>query len=151
MGIHQWPGNFPHKGPDTRKCFHLMTSSWSFPTNLISWITVSSWLSHPHWRWYLKKSKNSQLWFDVSNSIWWSTFRCSVVEYYNHTHRDIHQRRWLCNHPYRKILLEFHWSVVCFEINIDNNHSKDIRIQNYFRQLHIKTNEHYIMKGKVIQ
>ena len=61
MGIHQWPVNSPHKGPVTRKCFHLMTSSWSFPTNLISWITVSSWLSHPHWRWYLKKSKNSQI------------------------------------------------------------------------------------------
>ena len=27
-GIHQWPVNSPHKGPLTRKCFHLMTSSW---------------------------------------------------------------------------------------------------------------------------
>ena len=26
-GIHRWTVNFPHKGPVTRKCFHLMTSS----------------------------------------------------------------------------------------------------------------------------
>ena len=24
-GIHRWPVNSPHKGPVTRKCFHLMT------------------------------------------------------------------------------------------------------------------------------
>ena len=28
-GIHRWPANSPHKGPVTRKCFHLMTSSWT--------------------------------------------------------------------------------------------------------------------------
>ena len=28
-GIHRWPVNSPPKGPVTRKCFHLMTSSWS--------------------------------------------------------------------------------------------------------------------------
>ena len=28
-GIHRWPVNSPHKGPVTRKCFHLMTSSWN--------------------------------------------------------------------------------------------------------------------------
>ena len=27
-GIHRSPVNSPHKGPVTRKCFHLMTSSW---------------------------------------------------------------------------------------------------------------------------
>ena len=26
-GIHRWSVNSPHKGPVTRKCFHLMTSS----------------------------------------------------------------------------------------------------------------------------
>ena len=26
--IHRWPVNSPHKRPVTRKCFHLMTSSW---------------------------------------------------------------------------------------------------------------------------
>ena len=25
-GIHRWPANSPHKGPVTRKCFHLMMS-----------------------------------------------------------------------------------------------------------------------------
>ena len=30
--IHQWPGNAPHKGPVTRKCFNLMTSSCSLFT-----------------------------------------------------------------------------------------------------------------------
>ena len=28
-GIHRWPVNCLHKGPVTRKCFHLMPSSWS--------------------------------------------------------------------------------------------------------------------------
>ena len=27
-GIHRWPVNSTHKGPVTRECFHLMTSSW---------------------------------------------------------------------------------------------------------------------------
>ena len=27
-GIHRWPVNSPHKWPATRKCFHLMLSSW---------------------------------------------------------------------------------------------------------------------------
>ena len=27
-GIHRWPVDSPHQGPVTRKCFHLMTSSW---------------------------------------------------------------------------------------------------------------------------
>ena len=26
-GIHRWPAKSPHKGPVTRKCFHLVTSS----------------------------------------------------------------------------------------------------------------------------
>ena len=26
--IHRWSADSPHKGPVTRKCFHLMTSSW---------------------------------------------------------------------------------------------------------------------------
>ena len=29
-GFHRGPVNSPHKGPVTRKMFHLMTSSWSF-------------------------------------------------------------------------------------------------------------------------
>ena len=35
-GIHRWPVNFPHKGPVTRNCFHLVTSSWgaAWPMNL---------------------------------------------------------------------------------------------------------------------
>ena len=30
-GIHRGPVNSPHKWPVTRKCFHLMTSSWKVP------------------------------------------------------------------------------------------------------------------------
>ena len=29
-GIHRCPVNSPHTGPVTRKCFHLMTSSWQY-------------------------------------------------------------------------------------------------------------------------
>ena len=29
-GIYRWPVNSPHKGPVTRKNFHLMTSSWDW-------------------------------------------------------------------------------------------------------------------------
>ena len=40
---HRWPVNSPHKGPVTRKCFHLMTSScfiFSWPAHFI-WFTCS--------------------------------------------------------------------------------------------------------------
>ena len=37
-GIHRGPVNSPHKWPVTRKCFHLMTTSWSNWTNC--WIVV---------------------------------------------------------------------------------------------------------------
>ena len=53
-GIHRWPVNSPHKGPVTRKCFHLMTSSWMinspyekyvsrFVEFCYSYIIVDSW------------------------------------------------------------------------------------------------------------
>ena len=35
-GIHRWPVNSPHKGPITRKCFHLMTSSCFTQINVTS-------------------------------------------------------------------------------------------------------------------
>ena len=45
--IHRRPVNSPHKGPVTRKCFHLMTSSWyanfmwwSFVTHECKWAPV---------------------------------------------------------------------------------------------------------------
>ena len=52
---HRWPVNSPHKGPLTRKCFHLMTSSWLFivampPLScLLSSLCLgtSSWWRHP--------------------------------------------------------------------------------------------------------
>ena len=34
-GIHRWPMNAPHKGQVTRKCVHLMTSSWNKWTKTI--------------------------------------------------------------------------------------------------------------------
>ena len=37
MGIHQSPVDSPHRGPVTRKCFHLMTSSWC------GWMPTSTW------------------------------------------------------------------------------------------------------------
>ena len=40
--IHRSPVNFPQKGPVTRKCFHLMTSSWLLPVS----IGTSSCLHH---------------------------------------------------------------------------------------------------------
>ena len=37
-GIHRWPMDSPHKGPVTRKLFHLMTSSWyGSLTNIQVW------------------------------------------------------------------------------------------------------------------
>ena len=43
-GIHRWPVNSPHKGPVTRKSFHLMTSAWIFIV-LIRWFMTwkSAW------------------------------------------------------------------------------------------------------------
>ena len=51
-GIYRWLVNSPHKGPVTRKCFHLMTSSW---------------LSHRwrlQWAWVWERAENgcSALW-----------------------------------------------------------------------------------------
>ena len=47
-GIHRWPVNSQHKRPVTRKCFHLMTSSW---LNMMTHSTVNlmllSWLLMP--------------------------------------------------------------------------------------------------------
>ena len=34
-GIHRWPVNYPHKWPVTRKCFHLMTSSWEINNSMV--------------------------------------------------------------------------------------------------------------------
>ena len=39
-GIHQRPVNFPHEGPVTRKCFHLMTSSWITPDTCLDTFSV---------------------------------------------------------------------------------------------------------------
>ena len=37
-GIHRQPVDPPHKGPVKRKCFHLMTSSWSHEAMIIHFI-----------------------------------------------------------------------------------------------------------------
>ena len=36
-GIHRWPVNSPLKWPVTRKCFHLMTSSWLIYSAVVHW------------------------------------------------------------------------------------------------------------------
>ena len=41
QGIHRWPVNSPHKWPVTRKCFHLMTSSWKRATRWVISYSVS--------------------------------------------------------------------------------------------------------------
>ena len=45
--IHRWPVNFQHEGPVTRKCFHLMTSSWK--TVLIWTLLPGCWLWNVAW------------------------------------------------------------------------------------------------------
>ena len=55
-GIHRWPMNSSHKGSITRKCFHLMTSSWFWwGCSICSfWIPViygSILLRSPDWHW----------------------------------------------------------------------------------------------------
>ena len=42
---HRWPVDFPHKGPVTRKCFHLMTPSWQ-NMKYVSLITEKTKVSH---------------------------------------------------------------------------------------------------------
>ena len=42
-GIHRCPVNSPHKWPVTRKCFHLMTSSWMWIYGAKKWSKISSW------------------------------------------------------------------------------------------------------------
>ena len=43
-GIHRRPVNSPHKGSVTRKCFHLLTSSW-----MCAWVSLYYWLSNVIW------------------------------------------------------------------------------------------------------
>ena len=57
QGIHRWPVNSPHKVQVTRKCFHLMTSSWKW-----CWITL----------WYI--SKVFDLRVLVNKNCWKSWF-----------------------------------------------------------------------------
>ena len=45
-GIHRWPVNSPHKGPVTRKCFHLMTSSCGYRLEADYLDTTSLYSSH---------------------------------------------------------------------------------------------------------
>ena len=42
-GIHQWPVNSPHKGPVTRKSFHLMKSFIMIFLSIHSWTMLSAW------------------------------------------------------------------------------------------------------------
>ena len=59
-GIHRWPVNSPHKGPVTRKCSHLMTSSLFDIVSRLSYISNRKCISFedihslhfPIW-WYL--------------------------------------------------------------------------------------------------
>ena len=39
-GIHRWLVNSPHKGPVTRKCLHLMTSTWSEYHLFCCWLRI---------------------------------------------------------------------------------------------------------------
>ena len=72
-GIHRWPVNSPHKGSVTRKCFHLMTSSWNgthdndndYESNCIAMIYIN------HITWYTgntdwMKIKQAFLWIHLS-------------------------------------------------------------------------------------
>ena len=47
-GIHRWPVNSPHKGPVTRKCFHLMTSSYVTAVHFL--LCPYFWLNGCHMR-----------------------------------------------------------------------------------------------------
>ena len=48
-GIHCSPMNSPHKGPATRKCFHLMTSSWVLSRGSCATRTYSHTLVRVSW------------------------------------------------------------------------------------------------------
>ena len=40
-GIHRWPVNSPHKGPETRKCLYLMTSCHSWVEHVVSCTSIT--------------------------------------------------------------------------------------------------------------
>ena len=62
-GNHQWPVDFPHKGPITRKMF---------PFDESSWITLSKWLP------YLPRANKST--FPVPSLPWWTPFlSCHIL------------------------------------------------------------------------
>ena len=45
-GIHRWPMNSTRKWPVTRKCFHMMTSSWKLAASRLHEILQSDVLQH---------------------------------------------------------------------------------------------------------
>ena len=74
-GIHRWPVNFPNKGQQRGKCFHLMTSSWSF----LHWDNWLRWIAYHHWwHWRLSYRQPSMPPMMISYSPWCAF--CSIAK-----------------------------------------------------------------------
>ena len=65
-GIRRSPVNFPHKGPVTRKCFHLMTLSWM--TDI--WQNTFFQMYYPRWKPLNFKLNFIELCSFGSNRLW---------------------------------------------------------------------------------
>ena len=92
-GIHRSPVNSPHKGPVTRKCFHLMTLSWTISdqaklsddkcsTIQLVWSSLPTVCSRLDNILYVSKtsfSRNITLRWCIRRSDWMQTDKRSVV------------------------------------------------------------------------
>ena len=67
-GIHRWPVNSPHKGPVTRECFHLMTSSCVSALASIDGVGIN--LS-PQWLKYFMTNTWNHPWINTLDNPWW--------------------------------------------------------------------------------
>ena len=79
-GIHRGPVNSPHKWPVSGKCFHLMTSSWIFPIEMVLRIKAYCQFSYSYYRYrVIYYARN---WFN-HNPKWPCVIRYFNVEWMN--------------------------------------------------------------------
>ena len=97
--IHRWPVKSPHKGPVTRKCFHLLTSSFA-----VIWMTSND---AKAWQ---RKSKREQCAYFVECIKYQCIITRNLTPCSKTTANLLHNKSVLINDPTGCIFL--HWSAL---------------------------------------
>ena len=81
-GIHRWPVNSPHKGPVTRKYFHLMTSSWHHIKFIYLYLAMMTTVGATSISPFVRIDTLSAYW--SVHQLESSTSRCALWVHYQH-------------------------------------------------------------------